>query len=337
MLGLNRKNPIATAEAALDALRRRHASVAAQLDAARGVEGAAADARRRLLIEVDTPDPKALSRSEGACRDAADRRAALEDAVRHLAAQVLAAETELATARDRAERETAAAELERRADAIDVAAEDFASAMAKVAPAYAALFSALAEAGAKHSEVGFPIGYHAVAHHVARVAVRSAMPGLLPVPVEVPGGTPAAIDAAAAARASRSDGLRQAARAIREGRAPAAIHTSEALQATPAAVPETTLVLLRGVAFNGVDGRPVHVSAGGAVLPLPVAEAALARKIGFAMGSPEAGAILALLAQQPAANLTLTAPGKVEVERGTAQEPWVDLGISLHQVEPEAA
>ena len=172
------KDPFAKAEADLaDRCKRRDklASNLAQLNS----ENASAE-RRRLLIEVDAASTQEIAAAEIACRDAADRVAGLEDAIRSIALQIEEAEQSLIAQREEGERELAATECERRASTIDAAAAKLAAALTAVAGAYTGLREAVHIGGVAESEHVVGVNYSAEIMPVRRCAAgwRACFPTL---------------------------------------------------------------------------------------------------------------------------------------------------------------
>jgi len=172
------KNPKAKQEAELADRQRRRDALVDKLETAK-LDGERANAeRRRLLIEVDSAPATEIAAAEAACRDAADRVAGFEDAVRTIASQIEEAEQALTAAREQGERELAAAECERRATAIDAAADKLAQALVVVAGAYTALRDSIHVGGIAESGYGLGISYAAEIY--AGSTLRCGLEGVLP-------------------------------------------------------------------------------------------------------------------------------------------------------------
>jgi hypothetical protein len=84
-----KRDPAKSLETELAGLLKRRADLEERLGtAARAVDAANAE-RRRILLESDAVDSPALDRAEAACAGAQSHVEGLQDALRHLAEQVL--------------------------------------------------------------------------------------------------------------------------------------------------------------------------------------------------------------------------------------------------------
>ena len=124
---------VTASEHELTKLEQRRTQLAESLDAATHNAINASAVRRELIIA--NRDPQALDTANTKCREAEERRVALDDALRALDAKITETTTRLEEAKDKAERDRIAQVLEQEADAVekaslavDKAAKQFASA-----------------------------------------------------------------------------------------------------------------------------------------------------------------------------------------------------------------
>jgi hypothetical protein len=132
--------------------------------------------------------------------------------------------------------------------------------------------------------------------------------------------------------------LRRRAEDIRAGTLPAIMPMPAAEPPAPVLIPEEVVVFLLVAGFHGAVNEWCEVEAGGWMVPAPVAAQALAAKVAFRPGTPQAKAISRLLAEAPGHGLELR-EGTGEVRRvlisrdGKDPQPArdrVNLQIGMH-------
>ena len=322
------RDPAKSLDAELTTLLRRRADVEERLAAAASAVDVANGERRRLLLEADAVDNSAIDRTEAACVAAASRLAGLEDAARALAEKVADSEQRLADHRDRAERERVAADLERRANAVDAGVAELVDALEGVADAHRNLTATIGIEGVRTTTFGIEPSAANIATQILAAGLSTALPGLRAHITFRCADDPEPRSAEAVARELQGDVMRAVAGNIRQGAAPATIpdSVSTAPHQVTVEIPETTLVVQEPIQWHGPDGRLVQAPHFGVSIPVPVAEAAIAMGIGFPPDSAEAIAIMRE-AQGP------EPPDYAKNQRTTVvrrHPPWTDVGVNLH-------
>jgi len=296
------KDPFAKAEADLADRRRRRDALVAKLKSAQVESEKASAERRRLLIEVEAASAKDIAAAESACRDAADRVAGFEDAVRSITLQIEEAEQALRAAREKGDRELAATECERRASTIDAAAAKLADALAAVAGAYTGLREAIYIGGVAESEhvVGINYGAEIYAGSTLRCGLEGVLPDIITTLQSV--GVVKGETADVTARRLQSDRLRLHADDLRSGSIPIALPltpSETAYRPYKLHIERTQIVLATPIMYRDENLVPIRVIAGGVELPTPVADRVVELGLGHSFDSPEGLKILSTVKSKP--------------------------------------
>ena len=291
-----RRDPLSKLEAEVIDFEGRHASVCRRLDAA-AIEAEQAVMAQRLVLTAEHVDAAQARRTADAARVAADRRAALEDAGRSLAADLQDARERRDAERDRRARESVAGEIEARAERIQAAAARLDDAAEAFDEAREALVSVCRQDAQRDLLGGGP--------EYALVAAAARRAGVLPRDPLNGKSVAGEIGPDAGTVAARvAAEMRAKAKAIREGAAPPIIPTSPQTVPSPSVAWKTVrIVLARGAFYRPANGRAIEVSAGGCDLPEPIAARALCLGVGFEPTSTQAQQIVGILAAHPSARI----------------------------------
>ncbi len=329
LLGFGANDPLGDSLASIDRLEAQLRKLDGRLAAAASyVDKVNAD-RRQELVERE-PDAAEMGKLNKACADAAEARSGLEEAIRHVNAQLADAVATHAGHADATKRRTVIAECNRRAEAIDAAARRLVDAAQIFADARIELVDVIGKhgvfrpdplsadgSGVKSAMIAQPIVMAAMrlaAPGGAAAAFRFAAPGM--TVVDDVAGPALDNDAMVVVRRNQSGRLRDHAEDIALGLLPieAPPLPSAAHTVAPVVMPAEALVVLRtGIAYRGANGRPVLIRAGAVQILSPVAEAALAAGMAARHGTAEAAKILQELAAAEARPATgLKSVKKVE-------------------------
>ena len=346
-------DPIVDASASVDTLAVRHARLAERLAAAVERVEAAQAARLAALVDGD-PTPAEIGKLDRACLDAAGARAGLDDAVRAVTAQLEEATRTRDELTGRAAIARIAAEAERRASALDAAAEALAGAAKAFNDARAAMVTAVATHGVR---VDHPLSTDGSvpASLVARPIVQAALRMAAPSMYEAVSGLGAFYDSdpMMVTRRGQSGLLRDHAEDLNAGKAlPIDLPRPGEKSAVDPSNPLTTAVpMVRGVARvplayrHPISGRLVQVEAGSVELPPRVLEVAIEADFALAADNLHAAAVLRELNKPPVPGYLKT-PGRpgqpfarfVDIEAGEIVTPrtsdtppnlWPDTGSDV--------
>jgi len=265
-------------------LRRRQQELTDHL--ARAVEAAerAGEQRRSLLIEADAIDEASLAKADAACREADDRRQALEAAAREVAQRIAEAETARAVALDSDDRKRVAEELiaragrlEKAAANLDRVAEMYSEARLNLLGVFTADAPDFQNDAALSSNPGLSVAHHA--QFVADILNHGF--------VEKSTGVP---ESAIGAAITYMDWLKRRAAAVLDGSAPPDLPEKEPYLRV--AIPEESIVISRPVSYHGRLNAMQQAFAGCVTLPSLIADAARAAGIGFSPESADGKAIM---------------------------------------------
>ena len=297
---LSRKSdPIAAAQAEIDKLTAQRARLADRLAGAVVAVEAAVRVRHEALTDAD-PTAAEMAKLNRAAADAAEARSGIDEASRTVQAQLDEATIRLVGLRDTAERQRIAEVEERRAIALDAAADALAAAAIAFAKARAGLVAAVGEHGIHADHVlatdGIPAA--SIARPCILAAIRAAAPGVLPAADGL--GTVLDTDCALVVRRGISGTLRDhvedllagkvpATEMPRPGQAPAPIDPNNAFAAK---VQMVSGAFREPFAYLAVGGMMVQGAPGLAEVPAAVLRVAIEMEIAAEPGTPLADQIL---------------------------------------------
>ncbi|KMO31313.1 hypothetical protein VQ03_27360 [Methylobacterium tarhaniae] len=304
-------------------LTRREALVIRQAGLSADLERAIS-ARRELLIQGG--DAAAIADAERAVRDLESTALGVTDAVTELDRRVAAAEARIAADQEEAEREAAAAGLERNATDIEKAAAGLKRALEGVATAHAALLSSIAPAAAGQYDPHIGIASPAdIARAFLLHGLAEALPSL-DVSAEVrrwstyvmastvEGADPVAMAAEFGAR------LRETAGSIRERViGPALPAHVEVMPHIEVPRPEMQIVALEPFTFTDAGGSPAYLPAWTHTIATPAAERAIEAGLALELDTEEGRDAFEKLKRRRE-SMTTSPP-----------EHYVDLGFSLKE------
>ena len=292
-------DPIAAAQAEIDRLTAQRARLADRLAGAVAAVEAAVRVRHEALTDAD-PTAAEMAKLNRAAADAAEARSGIEEASRTVQMQLDEATTRLAVLRDTAERQRIAEVEERRAAALDAAADGLAAAAVAFSKARVALVTAVGEHGIRTDHVlaadGMPAA--SIARPAILAAIRAAAPGVLPAADGL--GTVLDTDCALVVRRGISGALRDHIENLLTGKVPA-IEMSRPGQAPAPISPDDPFSVkvekVRGVfrepyTFLAVGGTMVQGEPGLAEVPAAVLRVAIEMDIAAEPGTPQADQIL---------------------------------------------
>lgn len=307
-------DPIAEAQAAVDRLEAQRAKLAGRAAELSGRLDEARAARRAALISGELDDA-AQAAVDKAFADAAEAHGFVEEEIRAVSGQIDEAAARRDGLRDAAARAEVAADCERRAAALDAAAEALATAAEVFGEARAAMAAAIGEHGARVDNPLSTDGSTSAAmlgRPVVLAAVRLAAPGVLPAADGL--GEAHSDDPLLAMRRAQSGKIRDHADDVRDGRLPPvemprpgsaapSLPPRGALGSAPSAPDGLTLVETMArtvfavpVAFYGAGGiAMVQADPGDTEAPLRVVRKAEEQELSFPPDSPEGRAIVARL------------------------------------------
>jgi hypothetical protein len=167
---------VAAIERELTKLEGRRTQLAESLDAATHNAINTSAARRDLII--DNRDPQALDEANAKCREAEERRVALDDALHALDQKIAETTKRLEEAHDKTERDRVAQVLEQEADAVEKASLAVDKAAKQFASAYRQLRCAMSPASCLRTPDRHRLGEDRVAGLLAAEALAGAMPDL---------------------------------------------------------------------------------------------------------------------------------------------------------------
>ena len=308
-LPFKKVDPLVEAQASVDRLDAQRRPLAERLSSADARVEAAQRMRREALVNGD-PDLTAMAALDKACVDAIEARGGVEDAMRAVAQQLEEATRTRDGLRDAAARGQLAEAAERRAQALDDAAEGLARAARAFSDARIAMIATVAQHGVRvvnHAAVGGASPPWMLCQPIAEAGLRLASTGMQTMASRTGvlyGGDGAALDSdpVTVMRREMSGLLRDFAEDVLTGRVPAVEmpRPGEAAAPVPADGPlarEPMVTAVFGTPFsyiarNGyqlIDGEE-----GSAEVPARVAAKAQAEMaIAFDPGSAEGRAIVA--------------------------------------------
>ena len=292
-------DPIAAAQAEIDRLTAQRARLADRLAGAVAAVEAAVRVRHEALTDAD-PTASEMAKLNRAAADAAEARSGIEEASRTVQMQLDEATTRLAGLRDTAERQRIAEVQERRAVALDAAADALAAAAVAFSRARVALVTAVGEHGIRADTVltasGLPAGL--IARPAILAAIRAAAPNVLPAADGL--GVAHDVDCALVVRRGISGALRDHAEDVVSGKVPA-IELPTPGQAPAPISPDDAfsakIEMVRGAfrepyAYLAVGGTMINGEPGDNEVPAAVLRLAVEMEIAAPSGSPQGEQIL---------------------------------------------
>lgn len=308
-----RPNPVAAALVEVQRLEGQRQKLAERLAEAVARTGAATAARRRALLDSD-PAPADMAKLDRACADAIDAQSGVEEAARHVATQLEDAQRAYAGLVDAAKRAEVTADCERRAAAIDAAAERLADAAQAFSDARREMIKTVAVCGLAETHVAtiddLPLSAEMSCTPIVAAAVRAAAPGVIPA-TDIFGASLLA-DVVIAARRAHSGRLLDHSESVAAGTIPpeTAPTPGERRVLRRVVVEEAAVILRTGIRYTGQHGAPVLLREGGGCIPRPVAEAAVAAGLGAWPGTAKAVEIMEDLDRTRIKHQTGVRPGE---------------------------